>query len=325
MGRLIRNTAVLLKAESTYAVDPTPTGGANAMLVSNLSINPLNAQNVDRALIRPFLGGSEMLIGPSTVECSFDVEFVGSGTVATAPSWAAPLLACGFAQTLTATIRADYTPVSSSLGSCTIYWYDDGVLHKILGAMGKVTGMVMMGGLPKLSFSFIGLDGGATAVSNPSVTLSGFLQPQVVYDATTSDLTLGATHSTTLAPSFSGGTVYSSTGVEFDIGNEVVFNAFLGGEAVDIVQRTVSGKIEIPATAAQEVALITACKAGTLQSLGLLHGTVANRKVGIWCPTVQLMNPGKGDRNGVRTFTADFRALPSTTGNDEIRLIASYA
>ena len=266
-----------------------------------------------------------MLIGPATVECSFDVEFVGSGTVATAPAWAAALLACGTAQTLTATVRADYTPVSASLGSCTIYWYDDGLLHKIHGARGRVTGMLGMGGLPKLSFSFIGLDGGVSAASNPAVTLTGFLQPQVVYDATCGDLTLGATHSTTLAPAFSGGTTYPSTGVEFDFGNEVVFNPFLGGEQVYLVQRTVSGRIEIPTTAAQEVTLMTAIKAGTLQSLGILHGTVANRKVGIWCPTVQLMNPAKGDRNGIRTLTADFRALPSTTGNDEIRLIASYA
>jgi hypothetical protein len=291
MTRLIRNTAVLLKTESTYGVDSTPDGTSNAMLVSNLSINPLNAQNVDRALIRPFLGGSEMLVGPAMIECSFDIEFVGSGTVATAPPYAAALLACGMAQTLTATVRADYTPISTGFGSCTIYWFDDGVLHKLLGAVGRVTGSIGMGGLPRLSFSFMGLDGGVTAVSNPAVTLSGFLQPQVVYDATCGDVVVGATHSVTLAPAFTGGTSYVSTGLTFDLGNEVVFNPFLGGERVSLVQRTVTGQVEIAATAAQEVTLMAAVKAGTLSSLGILHGTVTNRRVGVWQPTVQFMNP----------------------------------
>jgi hypothetical protein len=52
---------------------------------------------------------------------------------------------------------------------------------------------------------------------------------------------------------------------------------------------------------------------------------VTNRRVGVWQPTVQFMNPVKSERNGVRTLTLDYRALPSTLGNDEIRLITSFA
>ena len=138
--RLIRNTAILLKLEgsATYGIDSVPTGAANAMLVSNLSINPLNSQNVDRDLIRPFLGGSEQLLGTRYVEMGFDIEMAGSGTVATAPAWAPALIACGFAQTLTATVRADYTPISTAFDSATIYWHDDGVFHKAVGCRGTV-------------------------------------------------------------------------------------------------------------------------------------------------------------------------------------------
>ena len=42
-NRLIRNTAILLKQEATYGVDPLPTGVNDALLVSNLSINPFNS------------------------------------------------------------------------------------------------------------------------------------------------------------------------------------------------------------------------------------------------------------------------------------------
>ena len=80
MSRLIRNTAILAKTETVYGVDAVPTGAANALLVSNLSINPLNAQNVDRNNIRPYLGGDEQLVGSRYVEMGFDVELVGAGT-----------------------------------------------------------------------------------------------------------------------------------------------------------------------------------------------------------------------------------------------------
>ncbi len=108
-NRLIRNTVILLKPEVTYALDPVPTGAADALLVSNLSINPFNVTAVDRDLIRSYLGASESLLGSRYVEMSFDLELTGSGTVATAPPWGKSLLACAMAETLTATIRADYT------------------------------------------------------------------------------------------------------------------------------------------------------------------------------------------------------------------------
>ena len=37
MPRFIRNTVILAKTEVTYGLDPTPSGAANALLVSNLS------------------------------------------------------------------------------------------------------------------------------------------------------------------------------------------------------------------------------------------------------------------------------------------------
>ena len=83
MGRFIRNTAILAKIESTYGTDATPTEGANAILISNASITPLQAQNVKRDLIRPYMGNSEELLGAAYVEMTFDVELAGSGAAGT--------------------------------------------------------------------------------------------------------------------------------------------------------------------------------------------------------------------------------------------------
>lgn len=324
-NRLVRNTVILLKEEVTYGLDPTPAGASDALQVSNLSITPIVPQNVDRNLIRSYLGGSEQLLGTKYIECGFDIEFAGSGTVATAPAWAPALLSCGFAQTLTAVTRADYTPISTAFKSATIYWYDDGVLHKATGCRGSVMVNMRIGEIPVLSFRFTGIHSAATAAANATPTLTAFKQPQVITDANTGDLTFGATHNVTAAPAFVGGTVYPSQGVEVDLANSVNFTALLGGETVDLTDRAATGKCVLDLTAAQEVTLLTAVEAGTLQSVGVLHGTVANNKVGLWLPSVQLINPTKVDVNGKRMVGFDMRVLPSSSGNDEARLIASYA
>lgn len=325
-SRLIRNTAILAKIEATYGVDPVPTGVANAMLVTNLSITPLNANNVDRDIIRAYLGGSEQLLGTRYVEMGFEVEFVGSGTVAVAPAWAPLVQACLCSETVTAVTRVDYTPKTSAgtADSVTIYWYDDGVLHKATGSRGNLTIAMGVGGIPKLGFKFLGIYNTPTAVSNPATTLTAFKQPQVVTDANTGDITMGGTHNATAAPAITGGTTYPSQGIEVDFGNSVNFTALLGGETIDTTARSVTGKITLDLTAAQEVAMIASAEAGTLTTLGLTHGTVANNKSMLWMPSVQLINPGKAEVNGKRMVSFDLRILPST-GNDEIRLITSFA
>lgn len=325
-NRLVKNTVVLLKLEGSgsYGVDPTPTGGANAMQVSNLSITPIVTQNVDRDLIRSYLGASEQLLGPKYIELGFDIEFVGAGTVATAPAWGPALIACGFAETITAAVRVDHTPISTAFDSATIWWYDDGVLHEANGCRGAVSINMKIGEIPRLSFKFTGKHVAAIAAANPSATLTAFKQPQVITDANTGDLTFGGTHSTTLAPAFAAGTVYPSQGIEVDLGNSVNFTALLGGETVDLTDRAATGKCVLDLTAAQEVTMLTAVEAGTLQSLGVLHGTVANYKVGLWLPSVQLINPTKVNVNGKRMVGFDMRVMPSA-GNDEVRVISAYA
>lgn len=322
-NRQIRNTAILLKQEVTYGLDPVPTGAANALLVSNLNINPFNASNVDRDNIRPFLGGSEQLTGTRYVTCGFDLELSGAGTVAIAPAWGPALLACGFAETLTATFRADYTPVSTAFKSCTIYWYDDGLLHKATGCRGNVVFKLGVGQRPVMSFSFTGLYSTPTVVSNPAVTLTAFKAPQVITDANTGDILLGGTHAIGVAPVIAAGTAFPSQGIEIDMGNQVDFNALLGGETVDMSRRNVTAKVMFDLTAAEEAAAYAVVEANTLTTLGLQHGTVVNQKMLIWMPSVQRINPTKGEANGKRLVGFDLRAVP-VTGDDEIRIVTSF-
>lgn len=323
MARQVRNTAILAKIETTYGVDAVPTGGANALLISNQNINPLNAQNVDRALVRPYFGGSEQLVGTRFKEVSFDVEFVGSGTAGTAPAWGPLLRACGMAETVTASTRVDYLPITSSQESVSIYYFDDGVRHVLLGARGTFTLNLKVGEIPRFGFRFQGIDGGDTAVANPSVTLTNFKTPQVVVDANTADVTFGATHSASGAPALTSGTAYPSQGLELDIAHAVSHIALLGGEGHDITDRQSVGKVNLDLTAAQEVSFMGTVTAATLQSVGLLHGTQAGFRGLVFMPAVQLINPSKQEVEGRRLIGYDMRVNPSA-GNDELRIVTSF-
>lgn len=319
MARYVRNTAVLAKVETSYGTDPTPTGTANSMLVSNLSINPLNAGNVDRALIRAYYGASEQLLGTAYVEMGFDVEIAGAGTAGVAPAWGPLLKACGWAETVTTSTRVEYLPTTPGTDSVTVYWYDDGVLHKGLGARGTFTIKATVGIKPVFSFRFLAIDGGISATSNATTTLTAFKTPLVVTDTNTGDIQFNGTYGT--APAITNGTSYTSQGIdELDIGNAVVHTPLLGGESVDITDRSMSAKFSLDLTAAAEVTFMTNVKAATLQSFGIIHGTATGNRVMLFAPAVQLINPKKADVNGRRLIGFDSRFTPST-GNDELRIV----
>lgn len=317
MTRLVRKTAILAKIESSYGVDPTPSGAANAILISNQSVNPLNAQNVDRNVVREYLGGSEQLVGVAYKSVSFDVELAGAGAAGTAPAYGPLLRACGLAETISAGSRVEYDPVSASFESVTIYYYDDGVLHKLLGARGAAKFGLGLGNKPTISFNFIGIDGGETAAANPAQTLTGWKTPLVITNPNTADLLLGCTITT---GTLSAGTAYPSKGIDIDLGIGVNHNPLLGGETVEISDRNVTGKISLDLTAAQEVTLMSTVRANTTQSIGLTHGTAAGGIIVVYSPAVQLINPQPEDDNGRRLVGFDTRHIPSA-GNDEFKLV----
>ncbi len=323
MARLIRKTAILAKLESTYGIDAVPSGAANALVVSNLSINPLKADNVSRDIIRSYLGNSEQLVGTSYVEMGFDVELVGSGTAGTAPAWGPLMRAIGFAETVTASTRVDYTPISDVFESATIYWYDDGVLHKGLGARGTATLDLSVGKKPVISFKFIALDGGSSAVSAPATTLTAWKVPQIVTNANSGKLTVGATHSTAGAPALTAGTTFPSQGLTIDLGIATAYKPMIGGESISLSDRKITGSVKMELTAAEEVAALADVKLATLNSFGLVHGTVTNSKVMVFMPGVQKTDPTKEEINGERLIGFKLNMIP-VAGNDELRIVTSF-
>jgi hypothetical protein len=249
---------------------------------------------------------------------SYSVELAGSGAAATPPAWGQMLQGCAVAEgVLTTPPRVEYTPVSSGLKTLTQYYYDDGVLHKLLSSMGNCTLSAKVGERPMLRFEWTGLDGGIAETPNVAGTFTAWKKPVAMTKANVIDITLGPTYA---AGVLTGGTGYNSTGLELNFGNVVNFSAMLSTETVDVSDRQASGTIELELSAAQEVALMADVKANVTKSLGFTIGTTTGNKVIVYLPAAQLTNPRKSELNGKRLIGFDVRAVP-VNGNDEFRFV----
>jgi hypothetical protein len=99
------------------------------MLVSDLSIDPLQVQTVSLDYIRAYYGASPSIIVGQNAQCSFTIDLAGSSAAGTAPPWEAALLSCGFsavnvaaAVTGTATAGAS-TTITLAVGSSAVDGY----------------------------------------------------------------------------------------------------------------------------------------------------------------------------------------------------------
>ena len=315
MTRKIKKTVILAKVEATAGTDAAPTS-TDALLISAASFD-VEYKNVERNLIRPTMGHSGTLVGTRNVKIDFTVELSTSGTAGTAPPWGKLLLACAFAEVVTAATMVEYTPVSDSLKTITIKYSADGVIHTALGCMGTVSFDEPEGDRPTLKFSFVGIDGGPVAAATPANDLTAWQLPEVVNNINTGKLTLGAAYA---AGAITGGTEYCSRGLSLDMANDAKYLAMLGCASVDVTDRKPTGKFSIEVTGAQEVAMRAAINASTPTAVSLLHGSGAGKRVLIHVPRAVRLNPKYDEYEGTLLLSNDFNAEP-IVGNDEVRIV----
>lgn len=305
MAKFFRKKILLAKIESVYGTDPTPTGAANAILTKDLSINLMQGQTVQRGTDREVLGNELTYhVAPYTT-VSFGVELAGSGTAGTAPAFGPLLQACGLTETDGAS-DVTYTPMSSAFPSVTLYYHQDGLLHKITGARGTVTFSLSPGGIPTMNFTFTGLRNAPSDTALPTPTLTAFQTPIPITDAATPTFTLH-TYAATMG------------GFNIDLANEVVYRNVVGEESVQIVDRAPKGDVSIEETALATKNFHSICAAHTTGALQMIHGSTAGNIVTLDAPIVQLLSPSYADSNGILMLNMQLSLIPNA-GNDELSL-----
>lgn len=325
MPLLTRKRVITAKLETTPGTAET-VAGSDAVLVRNLTLTPLAADTIERELVRPYLGNSDLFIANQRVEVEFEVELAGSGTATTAPSWDGIMQACGTASAIydedgdTTDDSWSYEPTSDNLAgygasakTVTIGVNIDGFLHSFKGCRGNVSFSMPARGIPYMTFSFTGQYIAPSSSTNgqTGVDYSGYQTPVVCNSTNTAVTTLTIAGSTVSSP------VMES--LEFNFNNEVNFRSLIGSESADIVNRAPAGTLVIEAITSPNV--FTAALGSTLSEIVITHGTSAGNIVKVELPYVDLGQPTYVDQNGIHMLSIPFTAQPSSSGNDEFRIV----
>ncbi|MFN3971245.1 MAG: phage tail tube protein [Gemmobacter sp.] len=296
---------ILAKIETSYGTDAAPTGADNAVLALNITLAPMEGEDVARGLERPTLGADATIPAGLHAKLSFEVETAPSGTAGTAPAWGPLLRACAVAQVVSAGVSVAYNPISTAHESATLHFFVDGTRYALTGARGTAKLMFAASAVPKFMFEMTGLFTQPVAVANPTPTLTAWMDPQIVSDATTPTCSFNAVD-------------LVMRSLEFDLGNQIAPRFLVNSESILIPQRSekIAAVVEaVPLATLNPYALAAA---QTTAALSLVHGTGAGRITTLAVPRAQIQRPqGLSNQDGLVEWPLSFVPLPGTAGNDQ--------
>lgn len=303
-----KSKTILVEPESSYGVDPTPTGAANAMLLTDVELRPMEGQDVPRNTDTPLMGAQEEIPTGIYVVLTGSFELVGSGAAGTAPAWGPLIRACGVAETIEADTSVIYNPISSAHESVAAYFYigtgATATLHKILGGRATCVISVNAQGIPVGRVTLMGLFTTPAAATPPTPDYSDFQRPKVVTKANTTTFTIG-------------GTAFVMRNFALDLGCDVQPRLLVNSESIEIVDKPgelISCTVEAVPMATYNP--YTIANAGTPKEIILEHDT-AGRKVRIESgQAVQKRLAGFENQQGVVEWPLRFAPRPDA-GNDQ--------
>lgn len=304
MAKFWRKKVLLADVESGYGVNPNPTGAANAILATDVSLSPMEGQDIDRDLDTPWLGASGTIPADLHQKLSFKIELAPAGTAGTAPAWGVLLRGCAVAETVTAGTSVEYNPVSEAHESLGITLNIDGSLYTLLGTRGSCKIEVAASGIPYLNFEFTSLWNEPVESAPDTPDLSAFQKPRVASKANTPVFTIG-------------GDAYVLRSLALDFANAIAPQFLIGEEEVlindkgEMLDATIRA---VPLTTLNPYALAAA---QTTVPVVLQHGTTAGSIATLSVPKAQMQRPAElANADGIVEWPLKFAALPDT-GNDQ--------
>lgn len=301
-----RRQVLLVQAEATYGVDPTPTGAANAVLAEEIELTPMQSETEERGFLTPFYGAKPSTRTMLQQKLVYSVELAGAGAAGAIPGWAPCLRGCGFAATQTVGTDVTFEPVSFGQESMAHYMNIDGTRHILLGGRADAEITIEAQKRPLMRCTTTSLWQAPAAAVLPAPVLSGFVKPVVASKANTSATLFGWPAVTAK--------------LTLKLGNEVVARFLIGDEEVLITDRKVTGELVVDAVDLATFNPFAVAQDGTTGPLQLVHGAIAGNIVEIAMPRVELDAPTLGQADNIVQWTLPFRALPSDAGDDELAI-----
>lgn len=299
--------ALLAKIETGYGVDAVPTGATDAVLLQEAEITPMEAERIERPIIRPFFGARPFVLAGKRVLIRSSVDLAGAGTAGTVPAFGPLLRGCGMAQTVEAGVDVEYDPVSAAFESLSMYWNADGTQHKALGTRGTWGLDLRANAFPRLTLEYTGLFVAPTAVALPSVTLTAWKDPRPVGFVDTPVFTID-------------GFAAVMESFTYTHGAAVSFRDLVGKREVTITGRTPTASVSIEAPPLGAKDFFALASAQTPVAVALQQGTSAGGIAEFTMGQVQVLNPRYRDSEGTLMLDMELVPLPTSAGDDECLL-----
>ena len=265
-ARRWKKLAILHKLEAVYGTSSAPLA-ADAIIATNVSFTPLEAEEVSRDLMLPYMGNQGVVLAAEHGRIEFDVEIAGAGAAGDVPNYGSLIRAAGFAETISVATSVEYEIIEDAVESGTIFFNSDGVQHIFLGGRCNLSLTFTPKGIPKFRVTYLGLLGAVADVAMPVVTMAGWITPLIVSKSHTTMLLHG------------GGSVAESLSIE--LGNTLTPRFLIGDEKVLISDRSTTGSAVVEARLMAETNWFDRARNRTRGALSLIHGNAAGNIVEI--------------------------------------------
>jgi hypothetical protein len=302
-----RLMVLLAKIEGTYGTDPTLTGAANGILATDISITPMDGEDVSRDLIQAYLSGQATIPTGLRVVLQFTTELAGSGAAGSAPGWGPLMRACGCAEVIVASTSVTYTPISDTFESLYLKFWLGTTLHAMAGSVGDATLTLNAQGIPSIRWTFTGLFVDPVDTARATPTLTGFQKPLIASTAHTPTFTVN-------------GVALVMRSFSYKLGNKVEPRLLVNREAVLITDRADAIDVVCEATPIGTFNPYSLAKAQTTMPVTIVHGTAAGNIITLSAPTAQIKRPtGYQNNQGIAEWPLSLTPLPNA-GNDQFSL-----
>lgn len=303
-----RNKILLIKPETVYGTDPTPTGAANAIQATDVKLSVMEGNDLSRELDQPYLAAQPTIAVELHSKLSFKVELAPSGTAGTAPAWGPLMRACAVAQTIAPGVSVTFNPISTGHESATAYLYIGDTLYKVRGMRGTCVIRADAQGIPYLEFEFTGLFTMPVEGVRPTPVLSAFQKPQHVASANTPTFTIN-------------GQAMVMRSFSLDLGNKVENRFLVGSEGILITDRADMIKTQVEALPVSTLNPFALAAAQTDVPVVLAHGVGAGKIATLTMPKALMQRPtGLEDQQGIKEWPLSMVPL-ANAGNDQWTLV----
>jgi hypothetical protein len=305
---------ILCKKESSYGTDANPAN-TDALFVRSIEIEPLQADEVEREVIRGYGGNYDVILANQRAAITLEVEFAASGTAGTAPRWGPLFEACGHSETISPGTSVTYAPLGDDYPSATIEYYvrkgTNTLLHKLTGCRGSFSMNCEVSSIPTITFTMVGIYNAPVDGADPGTSYSNQAAPTIFNKANTTSFTLM-------------GFAAAMQSYSFDQAQNTIYKELVGGtKEVLTPDRRPSGTAVIEAPDLDDHDYFADGTGTSTGSNTFQQGQSAGNILTWSAPQTDISTPSYSDSDGIQMLNIPFRATPSTAGNDEYSLVAT--